>query len=101
MSLYRTTFLRNTFQKTIRKEATTPLWRSTSRFSTYTTCRAESDASIRQGKSKYPTVLQEVWDNIQKYPECVILTKVGGFYELYFDQAKEKKTIGNVVPMVS
>ena len=61
---------------------------------------------------KYPAVLQEVADNIQKYPGCVILTKVGGFYELYFDQARElgallnlkvaeRKYAGGRVPMVS
>lgn len=61
--------------------------------------------------SRYPAVLQEVADNIEKYPGCVILTKVGGFYELYFDQARElgvllnlkvaeRKYAGGKVPMV-
>ncbi|BFZ53572.1 hypothetical protein PYCC9005_000598 [Savitreella phatthalungensis] len=36
----------------------------------------------------YPTVLQQVRDNCQKFPGCVVLTKVGGFYELYFEQAE-------------
>ena len=62
---------------------------------------------------KYPTVIQEAYDNIKKYNDCVVLTKVGGFYELYFEQAEElapllnlkvaaRKTVsGGPVPMVS
>lgn len=55
--------------------------------------------------------MQEAWDNIQKFEDCVVLTKVGGFYELYFEQAQEygpllnlkvalKKIVGGSVPMV-
>ena len=62
--------------------------------------------------SKYPTVVQEAYDNMRKYPDCVILTKVGGFYELYFEQAEEfgpllnlkvakKKLIAGTVSMVA
>lgn len=38
---------------------------------------------------QFPTVLQGALDNIQKYPQCVLLTRVGGFYELYFNHAEE------------
>lgn len=38
---------------------------------------------------QYSTVLQGALDNIQKYPDCVVLTRVGGFYELYFNHAEE------------
>ena len=62
--------------------------------------------------AKYPTVVQEAYDNMQRYQDCVVLTKVGGFYELYFEQARElapllnlklaeKKTVGGPVPMVA
>ncbi|KAI9668841.1 MAG: DNA mismatch repair ATPase msh1 [Alyxoria varia] len=37
----------------------------------------------------YPTVLQQVRDNMDKYRDCVVLTRVGNFYELYFEQADE------------
>lgn len=37
----------------------------------------------------YPTVLQGVRDNMAKFKNCVVITRVGNFYELYFDQAEE------------
>lgn len=48
---------------------------------------------------------------MQKFSNCVLLTRVGGFYELYFEQAEEygpllnlkvaqKKTNAGPVPMV-
>ncbi|PYI06173.1 DNA mismatch repair protein Msh1, partial [Aspergillus sclerotiicarbonarius CBS 121057] len=59
---------------------------------------------------KYPVVVQGHWNNMQKFKNCVILTRVGGFYELYFEQAEEmapllnlklasKKTSAGPVPM--
>ncbi|KAI9373194.1 DNA mismatch repair protein Msh1 [Aspergillus egyptiacus] len=59
---------------------------------------------------RYPTVVQGHRNNMQKFKECVILTRVGGFYELYFEQAEEfapllniklasKKTSAGPVPM--
>ncbi|KAK9474898.1 DNA mismatch repair protein MutS [Dipodascopsis tothii] len=38
---------------------------------------------------EYPTVLREVKENMARYADCVVVTRVGGFYELYFDQAEE------------
>jgi len=49
---------------------------------------------------------------MQKFANCVLLTRVGGFYELYFEHAEEfapllnlklasKKTSAGPVPMVS
>lgn len=38
---------------------------------------------------QFPTVLQGALDNIQRYPHCVLFTRVGGFYELYFNHAEE------------
>ncbi|PWY72449.1 DNA mismatch repair protein Msh1 [Aspergillus sclerotioniger CBS 115572] len=59
---------------------------------------------------RYPVVVQGHWNNMQKFKNCVILTRVGGFYELYFEQAEEfapllnlklasKKTSAGPVPM--
>ena len=30
----------------------------------------------------YPPVVQQAWNNMQKFPHSVILTKVGSFYEV-------------------
>ncbi|KAJ5731404.1 uncharacterized protein N7483_005912 [Penicillium malachiteum] len=59
---------------------------------------------------RYPTVVQGHRNNVQKFKNCVVLTRVGGFYELYFEQAEEfapllslklasKKTSAGPVPM--
>lgn len=38
---------------------------------------------------QYPTVLQGARNNMAKFDNCVLLTRVGNFYELYFEQAEE------------
>lgn len=59
----------------------------------------------------YPTVVLQARRNMQKFDNCVLLTRVGGFYELYFEHAEEygpllnikvaqKKTAAGPVPMV-
>ncbi|KAB8266305.1 muts domain V-domain-containing protein [Aspergillus pseudonomiae] len=59
---------------------------------------------------RYPPVVQGHRNNMEKFQNCVILTRVGGFYELYFEQAEElapllniklasKKTSAGPVPM--
>ncbi|EEY18646.1 DNA mismatch repair protein mutS [Verticillium alfalfae VaMs.102] len=37
----------------------------------------------------YPTVLLQARRNMQRFDNCVLLTRVGGFYELYFEHADE------------
>ena len=37
----------------------------------------------------YPTVIKQARDNMRKFENCVLLTKVGGFYEMHFEQAEE------------
>ncbi|KAG5513521.1 hypothetical protein PMAC_000953 [Pneumocystis sp. 'macacae'] len=37
----------------------------------------------------YTQLLDQVLYNQKKYPNCVVLTRVGGFYELYFSQAEK------------
>lgn len=60
----------------------------------------------------YPTVVLQARRNMQKFDNCVLLTRVGGFYELYFEHAEEfgpllnlkvaqKKTAAGPVPMVT
>lgn len=60
----------------------------------------------------YPTVVFQARRNMQKFDNCVVLTRVGGFYELYFEHAEEygpllnlkvaqKKTAAGPVPMVN
>jgi hypothetical protein len=43
----------------------------------------ENDAPV------YPTVILQARANMRKFDNCVLLTRVGGFYELYFEQAEE------------
>ncbi|KAI8965969.1 muts domain V-domain-containing protein [Daldinia sp. FL1419] len=58
----------------------------------------------------YPTVVLQARRNMQRFDGCVLITRVGNFYELYFDQAEEygpllnlkvalKKTNAGPVPM--
>lgn len=64
------------------------------------------------GGPAYPTVVLQARHNMQKFENCILLTRVGGFYELYFEHAEEygpllnlkvaqKKTNAGLVPMVS
>ncbi|MCJ1283738.1 DNA mismatch repair ATPase msh1 [Xylographa opegraphella] len=60
----------------------------------------------------YPTVIQQAKMNMRKFENCVVLTRMGGFYELYFEHAEEygpllnlkvaaKPTTVGPVPMVA
>jgi len=44
----------------------------------------------------YPTVILQAQRNMQKFENCVLLTRVGGFYELYFEQAEEYGPLMNL-----
>jgi len=37
----------------------------------------------------YPTVIQQARNNMQRFEHCVLLTRVGSFYELYFEHAEQ------------
>ncbi|TGO14077.1 hypothetical protein BTUL_0059g00550 [Botrytis tulipae] len=37
----------------------------------------------------YPTVIMQARNNMLKFENCVVITRVGGFYELYFENADE------------
>ncbi|KAI0972555.1 muts domain V [Xylaria arbuscula] len=41
------------------------------------------------GGPAYPTVVLQARRNMQKFENCILLTRVGGFYELYFEHAEE------------
>ena len=41
-----------------------------------------------EDEPQYPTVLQGVKSNMAKFDNCVLLTRVGNFYEMYFEQAE-------------
>ncbi|EEB06752.1 MutS protein 1 [Schizosaccharomyces japonicus yFS275] len=43
-----------------------------------------------------PPVLRGVRLQQERFPDCVLLTKVGGFYELYFQQAEEVAPLLNL-----
>lgn len=58
----------------------------------------------------FPPVIQQARNNMLKHKDCVVITRVGNFYELYFEQAEEygqllglkvasKKTSAGAVPM--
>jgi DNA mismatch repair ATPase MutS len=47
----------------------------------------EDDPSMPPAPS-YPTVIQQALNNMRKFSNCVVLTRVGSFYEMYFDQAE-------------
>ena len=44
---------------------------------------------IVDAPKRYPTVVQQALDNMTRLPNCVLLTRVGGFYELYFSHAEQ------------
>ncbi|WFD29241.1 hypothetical protein MSPP1_000248 [Malassezia sp. CBS 17886] len=59
---------------------------------------------------KWPPLAQCVLENMRAFPHCMLLTRVGGFYESYFDQAPvlaesigiklaSRKWAGETVPM--
>jgi hypothetical protein len=67
---------------------------------------------LGQDPPAYPTVVLQARQNMLKFDNCVLLTRVGGFYELYFEHAEEygpllnikvanKRTNAGLVSMVS
>ncbi|KAG5950639.1 hypothetical protein E4U53_004694 [Claviceps sorghi] len=75
-------------------------------------CQAQPVPGESDGHEEpaYPTVVLQARHNMRKFENCVLLTRVGGFYELYFEHADEyapllniklasKKTNAGPVPM--
>ncbi|KAF9650663.1 hypothetical protein BDM02DRAFT_3154693 [Thelephora ganbajun] len=53
--------------------------------------------STRRTSKKPRNVLAvEVLENLAKFPHCILLTRVGQFYESYFDQAAEVSQLLNI-----
>lgn len=50
---------------------------------------ALSELPSQDETPQYPTVVLQAKRNMQKFDNCVLLTRVGGFYELYFEHADE------------
>ncbi|KAF2202882.1 hypothetical protein GQ43DRAFT_447827 [Delitschia confertaspora ATCC 74209] len=44
---------------------------------------------LEEKEPEYPPLIQQVRNNMIKFSHCVLLTRVGGFYELYFEHADE------------
>lgn len=74
------------------------------------TQEAITEAPTEPNAPAYPTVVLQARKNMDKFDNCVLLTRVGGFYELYFEHAEEygpllnlkvasKKTSAGPVPM--
>lgn len=47
-------------------------------------------------EKKYPPVLQQHLNNVRKFSDCVVLTRVGDFYEMYFDQVEQYAPLVNL-----
>ncbi|KAK5113066.1 hypothetical protein LTR62_003645 [Meristemomyces frigidus] len=45
--------------------------------------------SEKTASKSYPPVLQQHLNNVRKFNDCIVLTRVGDFYEMYFDQVDE------------
>lgn len=74
-------------------------------------CKVEAAADDTRFRPQYSTVIQQARDNMDKFVNCVVLTRVGGFYELYFEQAEQygpllnlrvsqKRSTAGPIPMV-
>ncbi|EFW99624.1 DNA mismatch repair protein [Grosmannia clavigera kw1407] len=70
---------------------------------------AHSEDSV-EDEPVYPTVILQARRNMHRFANCILLTRVGGFYEMYFEHAQEfgpllnikvasKKTNAGPVPM--
>ena len=45
---------------------------------------------------QYPTVIQGAKNNMLKFSNCVVLTRVGNFYELYLEHAEQYAPLLNI-----
>lgn len=54
------------------------------------------DETDKPPEKTYPPVLQQHLNNVRKFNDCVVLTRVGDFYEMYFDQVDEYAPLVNL-----
>lgn len=45
---------------------------------------------------KYPPLLQQHLDNMRAFSDCILLTRVGDFYEMYFDHVEQYAPLVNL-----
>lgn len=45
--------------------------------------------ALEETEPALPTVMLQARSNMRKFENCVLLTRVGGFYEMYFEHADE------------
>ncbi|KAF8222260.1 hypothetical protein L208DRAFT_608417 [Tricholoma matsutake] len=59
---------------------------------------SSSSVSKRSEKSGHPqnSLAKEILENLSKFSHCLLLTRVGQFYESYFDQATEIARLLNI-----
>ncbi|GAW09330.1 dna mismatch repair protein [Lentinula edodes] len=60
--------------------------------------KARKDPLLDEGSDNLPKSMlaQEIRNNLSKFPHCLLLTRVGNFYESYFEQAIEISRILNI-----
>ncbi|KAJ8494922.1 hypothetical protein ONZ51_g2034 [Trametes cubensis] len=59
--------------------------------------KAQKAAAVRTEAALPSTPLAtEILDNLTRYPHCILLTRVGQFYESYFDQAADVARLLNI-----
>jgi hypothetical protein len=54
------------------------------------------DETDKFPEKSYPPVLQQHLNNVRKFSDCVVLTRVGDFYEMYFDQVDQYAHLVNL-----
>jgi DNA mismatch repair ATPase MutS len=54
------------------------------------------DETDKIPEKSYPPVLQQHLNNVRKFSDCVVLTRVGDFYEMYFDQVDQYAHLVNL-----
>ncbi|GAB7331347.1 hypothetical protein MBLNU13_g02782t1 [Cladosporium sp. NU13] len=54
------------------------------------------DEIVQVPEKAYPPVLQQHLNNVRKFNDCVVLTRVGDFYEMYFDQVDQYAHLVNL-----
>jgi len=47
------------------------------------------DKDVEEEEPSYSITIQQHINNMRKYPDCVVLTQLGNFYEMYLEQAEK------------
>ncbi|WRT63671.1 uncharacterized protein IL334_000594 [Kwoniella shivajii] len=57
---------------------------------------AQVEKAIEEGTIPSSTLAREVYTNWLRFPDCILLTRVGKFYESYFEPARHLSSILNI-----